>query len=123
MKERHWGRLIFISGYDGFFAYISERVVNITAKAGMHGLAKALAREHGKFGITSNSIAIGTIDTIRAPDQHASEALKQKALERLAVEDFGTCEDIAEACLFLAGKSGRFITGSALHVNGGAFII
>lgn len=123
MKERRWGRLIFMSGYDGFFAHITERAANITCKAGMHGLAKALAREYGEFGITSNSIAIGTIDTIRAPDQHASEELKRKALERLAVEDFGTCEDVAEACLYLAGKSGRFVTGSALHVNGGAFMI
>lgn len=106
-----------MSGYDGFFGHIPERAANVTCKAGMHGLAMALAREFGKDGITANTIAVGGIKTTRPANRHANEELVRRATERLAVSDFGECENIEEACIYLAGDSGRFVTGTALHVN------
>ena len=52
MRERKWGRIINISGYDGFFGQFHERAANVTAKAGMNGLSKAIAREYGEYEIT-----------------------------------------------------------------------
>jgi len=123
MKKSGFGRIILMSGYDGFFGHIPERAANVTCKAGMHGLAMALAREFGKDGITANTIAVGGIQTTRAEDQHVNEELLRLATDRLAVTEFGECNDIAEACLYLAGDSGRFVTGTAMHVNGGEFMI
>ena len=53
MRKGKWGRIIHISGFDGFWGQVTERAHNITAKAGLHGLSKALAREFGPDGITA----------------------------------------------------------------------
>jgi len=45
MKERMWGRVIHVSGFDGFTGHIVNRAYNIAAKAGMHGFSKALGRD------------------------------------------------------------------------------
>jgi len=92
-------------------------------KAKMQCLAMPLAHEFCKDGITANTIAVGGIKITRAVNQHANEELVRLATERLAVSEFGECEDIAEACVYLAGDSGHFVTGTALHVNGGEFMI
>ena len=123
MRAQKWGRIIMMSGYDGFFGHMEERAVNVTCKAGMHGLAKAIAREYGKQGVTANTIAVGAIQTTRAPDQHVSQSLIERAQMRLATIEFGEPIDVAEACLYLAAESGRFMTGQALHVNGGEFML
>ena len=106
-----------MSGYGDFFGYVPERVTNLTCKAGISGLTMALARKFGKDSITANTIGVRGIKTTCAANQHANEELVRLATERLAVSDFGDCENIEEACIYLAGDSGRFVTGTALHVN------
>jgi 3-oxoacyl-[acyl-carrier protein] reductase len=120
MRQRSWGRIINISGYDGFTGHIDQRAHNVTAKAGMHGLTKAIAREYGVHGITSNTVAPGAINTARDPSQYAHVNVEQ-VLARLAIKHPGDSEDIAEACLYLAGDSGKYVTGQVIHVNGGEF--
>jgi 3-oxoacyl-[acyl-carrier protein] reductase len=121
MRDRGWGRIIHISGYDGWTGHIDERAHNVTAKAGMHGLTKAIAREYGRHGITANTVAPGAIATRRDPEQYRHVDIED-VLKRLAVESFGQPEDIAAACVYLAGDSGRFVTGQVIHVNGGEFM-
>ena len=121
MIERRWGRLIHVSGYDGFTGHVPERAANVTAKAGMHGLTKALARELGTFGITSNTVVPGAIQTSRDPKQYAHVNM-ERVLDMIAVKHTGGVEDIAEACLYLAADSGKFVTGQAIHVNGGEYM-
>src|SRR6185437_10900451 len=69
MKQKGWGRIIHISGRDGFMP-IPNRVHNITCKAGVYAMAKALAIEFGPFGITANTVAPGVIDTTRDLTQY-----------------------------------------------------
>lgn len=121
MRERGWGRVIHISGYDGWTGHMDLRAHNVTAKAGMHGLTKAIAREYGRHGITANTVAPGAIRTKRDPEQYSHidvGAMK----DRIAVGSFGRPEDIAAACVYLSRDSGRFITGQVIHVNGGEFM-
>jgi len=47
---------------------------------------------------------------------------RQAVLDRLAIKHAGSVEDVAEACLYLAGDSGKFVTGQSIHVNGGEFM-
>ena len=88
-----------------------------TAKAGLIGMTKALAKELGPSGITVNAIAPGVINTdmnknISAEDM---EVLKDETpLMRI-----GEGCDIASAALFLAGEGASFITGDVLNVSGG----
>jgi 3-oxoacyl-[acyl-carrier protein] reductase len=121
MREQGWGRVIHVSGYDGWTGHIDQRAHNVAAKAGMHGLTKALAREYGPFGVTVNTVAPGAIATTRDPEQYRHIDVDE-VLNRLAVKEFGRPEDIAAACVYLAGESGRFVTGQVLHVNGGEFM-
>lgn len=121
MKGRGWGRIIHISGYDGWTGHIDQRAHNVTAKAGMHALAKAIAREYGTSGITANTVAPGAIRTERDPEQYRHLNFDD-VLARLAIKHAGEPADIAQACVYLAAESGRFVTGQIIYVNGGEFM-
>lgn len=121
MRQRSWGRIIHISGYDGWTGHIDLRAHNVTAKAGLHGLTKAIAREYGVYGITANTVAPGAIQTERdvAEYRHIDPDVVR---QRLAIKEFGRSEDIGAACVFLGSEGGRYVTGQVIHVNGGEFM-
>jgi NAD(P)-dependent dehydrogenase (short-subunit alcohol dehydrogenase family) len=121
MRDRHWGRIIHVSGYDGWTGHIDQRAHNVTAKAGMHGLTKAIAREYGVHGVTANTVAPGAIRTRRDPSQY-SHIDVDGVRARIAVGSFGRPDDVAGACVYLACDSGSFVTGQVIHVNGGEFM-
>lgn len=122
MREHRFGRIINISGFTGFFAHVTHRAHSVSAKAGLHGLSKAIAREFGPDGITANTIAPGMIDTARDWSQY-KHVDADKLVADIPVRRLGTTEDIAEACLFLAGEGGGFVSGQVIHVNGGQMMI
>jgi NAD(P)-dependent dehydrogenase (short-subunit alcohol dehydrogenase family) len=118
MRARRWGRIIHISGFDGFWAQITDRAHNIAAKSGLHGLAKALAREFGADGITANTVVPGAIDTIRDWSQYTHQD-KRKLEAEIPGGRYGKPEEVAAACAFLCAETGAFVSGQAIHVNGG----
>ncbi len=119
MMKTGWGRLIHISGQDGFIGK-TNRAHNIVCKAGIHGLTKALALEFGPSGVTVNTVAPGVIQTTRDPKNYPDHEAKFEARRQvMPVRRLGEVEDIANACLYLVGESGRYVTGQAIHVNGG----
>lgn len=91
------------------------------AKAGVLGLAKAMARELGADGIRVNSVTPGLIQTDitggKLTDDLRAEIIKGIPLGRLGVAD-----DVADACLFLASDLSSYITGAVIDVNGGMLI-
>ncbi|ROP84421.1 3-oxoacyl-[acyl-carrier protein] reductase [Stella humosa] len=121
MKKRNWGRIIHISGRDGFFT-ISHRAHNVTCKAGLHSLAKAIAVEFGEFNITANTIAPGKMDTVRDEKHYPGyQAAWAEAVKVMPLRRLGTAEDVGEACVYLA-CGGEYVTGQLLHLNGGEFV-
>jgi len=121
MIKRKWGRIIHISGEDGFVAHIASRAHNIVCKAGVHAFAKALATEFAMHGITANTVSPGSIETQRDWSQYPKNWRKMR-LGQIPLKKIGRVDDIATACLFLAADSGSFITGQVIHVNGGQFM-
>ncbi len=121
MRDRRWGRLVMISGFDGFWGQVTERAHNITAKAGLHGLAMALAREFGPDGITANTVAPGAIDTVRDWSQYAHQQ-RERLLGEIPVGRYGLPDEVAAACDLLCGERGGFISGQVIHVNGGHYM-
>jgi 3-oxoacyl-[acyl-carrier protein] reductase len=123
MKQRGWGRLINISGHDGWNG-AKNRAHNVTCKAGMHALAKAIALEYGPYGITANTIAPGTMDTIRDAKNYPNyiEEFEKRRMTKIAVRRLGRSEDVAEAALFLCTEGGGFVTGDVIHSNGGEYM-
>jgi NAD(P)-dependent dehydrogenase (short-subunit alcohol dehydrogenase family) len=91
------------------------------AKAGVLGLAKAMARELGPDGIRVNCITPGLIQTDitggKLTDEMRKDILKGIPLNRL-----GNAEDVAGAYLFLASDLSAYITGAVIDVNGGMLI-
>lgn len=107
--------IISIGGMTGHVG-ATDRVHVAAGKAGLIGLTKGFARELAPDGITANCVVPGLIDTARGAVPSAHKALPS-LLGRL-----GTTSEIAAMVRFLAGPSGRFVTGQAIHVNGGAYM-
>jgi len=121
MKQRGWGRLVHISGVDGFAGHIPTRAHNIVCKAGVHALAKALAVEFGEFGITANTVSPGSLDTQRDWTQYPPNWVAMRTAQ-IPVRRLGTADEIAAACLYLVGEQSGFTTGQVIHVNGGQYM-
>ncbi len=92
-----------------------------TSKAGVMGLAKALARELAPEGIRVNAVAPGTLDNDFTKGRMTDE-IKAKIAANVPMGRLGTSEELANACLFLASDMSSYITGATLDVNGGLFI-
>jgi 3-oxoacyl-[acyl-carrier protein] reductase len=118
MIKQHGGRIISISSVVGQMGNAGQ--VNYAAsKAGLIGMAKALALEVASRGITVNVVAPGLIETdmTRALAAGATEEWKaQIPLGRL-----GTPDDVAHAVCFLASDEAAYITGQVIAVNGGMY--
>ncbi|KQQ87623.1 SDR family NAD(P)-dependent oxidoreductase [Aureimonas sp. Leaf324] len=91
------------------------------AKAGVLGLAKAMAREFGPAGIRVNSVTPGLIQTDitggKLTDEMRTDILKGIPLNRL-----GDAADVAKIYLFLASDLSSYVTGATIDVNGGMLI-
>ena len=118
MQKNRWGRIIVMSGADGFWGHVTHRAANLTAKSGLHGLAKAIAREFGCDGITANTVSPGPIDTVRDWSQYVHQQPERIKAE-IPLGRYGHVDEIAGACLFLASAAGGFVSGQVVHVNGG----
>lgn len=123
MKQAGFGRIIHISGVDGFAGHLGGRVHNIACKAAVHAMTKALTTEFAEFGITANTVAPGHIDTERDWSQYGPrEAWTESRRQHIPMRRIGRVEDVAQACVYLAADSGSFVSGQAIHVNGGHYM-
>jgi NAD(P)-dependent dehydrogenase (short-subunit alcohol dehydrogenase family) len=91
------------------------------AKAGVLGLAKAMAREFGPDNIRVNSVTPGLIETDITAGK-LDDAMRVKILEGIPMNRLGDAEDVARACLFLASDLASYTTGAVIDVNGGMLI-
>lgn len=91
------------------------------AKAGVLGLARAMAREFGVDGIRVNCITPGLIETDITQGKLTPER-KQEIAETIPLNRLGRADDVAGACIFLASDLSAYCTGITLDVNGGMLI-
>jgi NAD(P)-dependent dehydrogenase (short-subunit alcohol dehydrogenase family) len=120
MIAKGWGRVITIvsdagrTGDPGMAAYSA-------AKAGAAGLTRALAIETGRYGVTVNNIALGTMRTPATEAMWAEpdDPRAKVALRRYVVRRPGLPEDVAPLVVFLASPRASWITGQTYPLNGG----
>ncbi len=91
------------------------------AKAGVLGLARAMAREFGPESIRVNCITPGLIGTDIIKGK-LTEEKKAEIAETIPLARLGRADDIAGACVFLASELSTYCTGITLDVNGGMLI-
>jgi len=121
LRESGAGRIINTAsvmavGTDfGLSAYCSSQ-------AGTAGLARTIALEEGRYGITANSIEPGAIYTGMTKGGFDNEEIAQIWAKKSAAKRLGEPIDIAKGALFLASDLGAFVTGHALRVDGGLML-
>jgi NAD(P)-dependent dehydrogenase (short-subunit alcohol dehydrogenase family) len=91
------------------------------AKAGVIGLAKAMARELGPDGIRVNCVAPGLIQTDITGDKLSPE-LRAEIIKGIPLGRLGQADEVAKAFLFLASDLSSYTTGAVIDVNGGMLI-
>jgi NAD(P)-dependent dehydrogenase (short-subunit alcohol dehydrogenase family) len=91
------------------------------AKAGVLGLAKAMARELGPDNIRVNCVTPGLVETDITAGK-LSDAAKAEILKGVPLGRLGTAEDVARIFLFLASELSGYTTGAVIDVNGGMLI-
>jgi 3-oxoacyl-[acyl-carrier protein] reductase len=116
MLGKRWGRVVAVTSVSGLIGQVGQTHYS-SAKAGMMGFVKALARECAPYGVTANAVAPGFIDTDllqSMPPKKLAEYVEDIPLRRL-----GRPEEVAELIAFLASEPAGYITGQVIRIDGG----
>ncbi|HEV7635913.1 MAG TPA: 3-oxoacyl-ACP reductase family protein [Bradyrhizobium sp.] len=118
LKASGAGTVVNIGGLSAHTG-ATNRAHVVTAKAGIIGFTRALAHDLAGDGITVNCVVPGLIGTPRPKDK--PEPAHHLTHQTIAGQR-GRPEDVAAAVRFLCGPGARYITGQAIHANGGAYL-
>lgn len=117
MVDAGWGRIVLFAGMNAIHGYSGRAHVSVS-KHGNWGLAKALGKEFGPKGITTNIVSPGPIASEHA-DRSMTDHINAQ-VGRIPVGRLGTPEEVAATVALLASEKGAFINGQLVQVNGGA---
>ncbi|MFI5694641.1 SDR family NAD(P)-dependent oxidoreductase [Kribbella sp. NPDC051586] len=122
MRTGGWGRIVNFSSTAGKTISTVGGAHYTTAKHGVLGLTRHLAKEYGPDGITVNAVCPGLIDTPMARALLPAESL-ERATRSFPVPRVGQPWEVAELVAFLASDRAAYITGAAVDINGGDLIV
>lgn len=117
MQESGWGRIVAITSLS-VRQPMNELILSNTARAGTTAFLKTVATDVAKDGITINSLQ---------PGLHKTDRLMQlgtdleKTARSLPAKQLGSAEDFGKIAAFLCSDAAKFMTGTAIQVDGGAF--
>ena len=117
MLAKGWGRIVNFAGMNAIHGYNGRAHVSASKHAAW-GLTKALAKEFGPRGITTNIVSPGPIMGDEQDAHQAAHIAPMKA--RVPLGRLGTPDEVAAAVALLASDAGGFINGQMIQVNGGA---
>lgn len=118
MVKAKYGRIVNLSSIVGYTGNPGQ-VNYSSAKAGLIGFSKSLAKEVASRNVTVNAIAPGFIKSDMT--DKLDEAQQKAMLANVPMNRMGTIEDIANGVLFLVSPMADYITGTTLHINGGMY--
>lgn len=92
-----------------------------SAKAGVIGFTKALAKEVAPYNIRVNAVAPGFVETDMT--RNLSEKYRERLIKTIPVGRFGTPEEVARVVIFLCSDRSGFITGQTIEIDGGLSLL
>ncbi len=119
MIDRGAGSVIFTSSFVGHAIGFAGMASYSASKAGLVGMTKSLAVEHGRNGIRVNSLLPGGTATPMVGDFSNDPSAGDAIAEFHALKRMAQPREIAQAALFLASEAASFVTGSAMVADGG----
>ncbi|GAB5376973.1 MAG: SDR family oxidoreductase [Acuticoccus sp.] len=117
IAQGHAGRFVSISSISGARAGYARTAYG-TSKAALIHLAGQMALELGPYGITSNTVAPGPVDTPLSRERHTAEA-RADYQRTIPMARYGEAEEIARAVAFLTAEESSYISGQTLFIDGG----
>jgi 3-oxoacyl-[acyl-carrier protein] reductase len=123
MKERGGGSILNITAISAIQP-IPGFALSVATWSGVMGYAKTLSLEVAPFGINVNTICPGYIDTTRlqkvfAGGGEGADVVKARLVDEIPMKRIGTIDDIASLAALLVSPKGRYVTGTAIQVDGG----
>ncbi|PTX91382.1 3-oxoacyl-ACP reductase FabG [Opitutus sp. ER46] len=119
MREQRSGRIIQISSVVAHQGALYGFVHYATAKSGMLGFTRTLARTGAPFGITVNAIAPGIVDSEMLRQTHSAKT--REGFTQSVPLGVSPADDIGAAAVYLASPAAARISGTVIDVNGGMY--
>jgi 3-oxoacyl-[acyl-carrier protein] reductase len=119
MMKRKSGSLVMLSSVAGVYGHATQSNYAAT-KAGIIGFAKSLAKEVGRYGIRSNVVAPGFIETDMT--SVLTDKVRDQMLKSIPLKRFGGADEVADLVSYLASDRAAYITGSVFQIDGGITI-
>ena len=123
MQAKRQGKIINVSSLAARSTSVLGGAAYTSAKAGILGFSRHLAREAAPFGINVNAICPGATDTPMTRGGTSDEEHFERVGKAVPLGRWGTPYEQASAVLFLASEAASFITGATLDVNGGQVMV
>lgn len=119
MQAQGGGIIVNIASIAGRAHGLKDRAAYVASKMGLVGLTREAAREFAAYNIRVNAVCPGVIETEMTATLRQNEAMMKKWLEDIPQGRLGQVEDVVGMVLYLCSPGAAYVTGQAIHVDGG----
>ncbi len=123
MQANGGGSIVNLSSVAGIIGSMGIHMAYNASKAAVRLMTKSVAVQHALEGIRANSVHPGMMPAMRTSGRTADPATREKRLSVVPMRRAGKVDEVAYAVVFLASDESSYITGSEIHVDGGAIAI
>jgi NAD(P)-dependent dehydrogenase (short-subunit alcohol dehydrogenase family) len=117
------GSIVNLSSIAGVIGSEGVHMAYNASKAAVRLMTKSTAVQNARFGIRANSVHPGIMPPMRTSGRTAEPAVRAERMKVIPMRRPGEVDEVAYAILFLASDEASYITGSEIHVDGGAIAI